>query len=1177
MLYYGRKPFIQGKLGDPVGIHQNDHPVTENIEKWVDNLRTSSLKDFGKRVLKEIGRDTIRRMGYDMDAMRKKLVYTPQRTEKLNVRRSYSNPILTIANADRSNLPLPVVICQMGKVGSTSLMKSLNKHSILNQQIHFLSPSSIEKTEAYYRNINPSGIPDHLRRSREIYQMIAETSPGNKWKIISLVRDPIARAISSVFQNMSDLFPGIENCESVFALDQIETHLLHQIEEFDESSDFACTWFDKELKAVFGFDIFQHPFNKDRGYDIFETEKADFLIIRTENLTRSCPTALKEFLNIESFELSNNNVGGKKPYRKLYKQLLNNITIPADTLNRIYGSRFVRHFYKNSEIENFKKRWRKPSQPTLSCPSMPTTTAYQRYPKITIVTPSFNQAEYLEACIQSILNQNYPNLEYIIMDGGSTDGSVDIIKKYASKLYYWQSQPDKGHYAAVNKGFEKSSGEIMAWLNSDDMLHKNALFNIALAFTGYPDVEWIQGRNTIWDAAGKVVNIEKKLKRWERQLILDGDFKWIQQESTFWKRSLWERAGGYIDTDFDLAGDLELWCRFFRHATMYRVNEVLGGYRFYGNQRAQLFMPRYIKQADRIIAKERSYFASSSKNRLIRSPEPLSIASSALKEFNHRTLTDLNCLHKTPESLKYGQIIAPQLLKAYEKAHKLMAEGDQEKAEAALTEILTHAPDFAIIHNDLGVLNYKTGRINAAHDFYQKAVALDPHNVTFRKNLAEFLLVVYKDIQGALALYLELLKENQDDTEVLYGIGQACLASSQLNDAKVFFERILAVQPQHHAAAKALNTITASSGNHRTISEDFHHPGILSQRHRFRVTAVISTYNAERFIAKRLQNLVDQTLYKKGELEIIVVDSNSPENERAVVEQFSEQYSNIVYHRTSQRETVYAAWNRGIELAHGEYFVNANTDDRFSPDALEVMADSLDAYPEYDAAYGNWVYTRTPNDTFKSSAAKRLFVYPEFHPGLFFYLQITSHASFVRRSVIDKIGPFDGGYTVFGDREFMFRFAATGHKALKLDRTVGLYLENPTSVERANKEIGMQECAALYDDYLTPEKFARLMGLGSAVSPQSLSHGYTVAGCFGMGLYQVDAKAVHALGSPTLLFAKAIELNPENIEALNNMGVIALHRQVNQDALRFLERAKSQANTRNQNHRSQHRNGAPRK
>ena len=169
--------------------------------------------------------------------------------------------------------------------------------------------------------------------------------------------------------------------------------------------------------------------------------------------------------------------------------------------------------------------------------------------------------------------------------------------------------------------------------------------------------------------------------------------------------------------------------------------------------------------------------------------------------------------------------------------------------------------------------------------------------------------------------------------------------------------------------------------------------------------------------------------------------------------------------------------------------------------------------------------------------------------------------SFVRRSVIDKIGPFDGGYTVFGDREFMFRFAATGHKALKLDRTVGLYLENPTSVERANKEIGMQECAALYDDYLTPEKFARLMGLGSAVSPQSLSHGYTVAGCFGMGLYQIDAKAVHALGSPTLLFAKAIELNPENIEALNNMGVIALHRQVYQDALRFLERAKAQANT----------------
>ena len=164
------------------------------------------------------------------------------------------------------------------------------------------------------------------------------------------------------------------------------------------------------------------------------------------------------------------------------------------------------------------------------------------YPKISIVTPSYNQAKYLEQTILSILDQNYPNLEYIIIDGGSTDGSVDIIKKYEYRLAYWVSETDKGLYHALQKGFERTTGEIMGWLNSDDMLHRNALFTIA-EILSLENVKWIQGIPTFYDEYGRCIMAEP-LKFWSKFQFWQGDFQWIQQESTYWHRDLWEKAGG---------------------------------------------------------------------------------------------------------------------------------------------------------------------------------------------------------------------------------------------------------------------------------------------------------------------------------------------------------------------------------------------------------------------------------------------------------------------------------------------------------------------------------------------------------------------------------------------------------------------------------------------------------
>lgn len=225
------------------------------------------------------------------------------------------------------------------------------------------------------------------------------------------------------------------------------------------------------------------------------------------------------------------------------------------------------------------------------------------YPKISIVTPNLNGAAYLEQTIESVLSQGYPNLEYIIIDGGSTDDSVEIIKKHESQLAYWISEPDTGLYDAIQKGFDKSTGEIMAWINSDDFYHPKSFFSVAEIFN-LKEVNWLQGIPSFFDEKGRTIAVES-VKRWSKLDYYLGDFKWIQQESVFWRRSLWEVSGGKIETDMKYAGDLELWLRFFRHEKLYVTNALLGGFRLGSNGQLSLgFMQEYLEEAKAVISDE---------------------------------------------------------------------------------------------------------------------------------------------------------------------------------------------------------------------------------------------------------------------------------------------------------------------------------------------------------------------------------------------------------------------------------------------------------------------------------------------------------------------------------------------------------------------------------------------
>jgi GT2 family glycosyltransferase len=237
------------------------------------------------------------------------------------------------------------------------------------------------------------------------------------------------------------------------------------------------------------------------------------------------------------------------------------------------------------------------------------------WPRITVVTPTFNQAAFLEQTMQSVLRQDYPDLEYIVVDGGSEDGTRAILDRHRKALAHCIAEKDEGQADALNKGFRLATGEILAWLNSDDRYAAGALWRVALAFDAF-GADMVAGAcRLVQDGSDEPVRTHRSALPIGRVVplpadrILDLDGSWLKgdfffQPEVFWTRALWERSGARLATELYYSMDYELWVRMARAgARVVHVPDLLAVYRMHGQQKTAGEHLPYLPELRRVAAR----------------------------------------------------------------------------------------------------------------------------------------------------------------------------------------------------------------------------------------------------------------------------------------------------------------------------------------------------------------------------------------------------------------------------------------------------------------------------------------------------------------------------------------------------------------------------------------------
>ncbi len=795
MINYGQTPKPKGRMGDTINIDKHKDPVAYYADKWINKLATSPERQVAREYLSFLGPHLLSRLGYTFDELQENLL--SKEIQQGPVDSHFINDVFSIIgfndpqdNADspllnrnttnllkcmgdsRKQAPLPDGKKEYSAFpnligGFSNFTYSRKSHFKLFKGYDFelykktIDPDSCDLKRyqdllvcLFLKRVIPKGaricevgggksrILKHFKNDYECWNLdrlegernsdyvseglgngpVSFDSSGFRW-----VKDYIGYFNKKLPSNYFDFVFSISALEHV--PDDQEKYLNdikddinrilkpggYSLHCFDVVIKPDRIWANKLLLFLFRNQKTVNPFIALGGLE----NDPDLYIMTEDGYQKNWQASTKQ---------SYGDFGKPLSYNILWqKPLAAEGTDTAADIREIKSQSDIGLCYLRRQ-EKIDRLVKKSSKEFLKKGDLP---------KISIVTPSFNQAEYLEECIDSILSQNYPNLEYIIMDGGSNDGSAEIIKKYEDRLTYWQSTPDQGQYWAINEGFKKSSGEILHWLNSDDKHHPRSLFYVAYIFNTFRNVQWIMGRPTVWDKKGTLVSVLDPLPQWSREKYLSRHYgpPHIQQESVFWRRSLWEKAGSYIDTTLRYAGDLELWSRFFRSSDLYTVDVLLGGFRTHSDQKTAKMMKEYDREANQIIDREIEIFNQSDET-LLPAPKPITLDDMA---------TGLETLNRRGE--------------------ELFEAGDLEAAIFSFLRAVEQDANYAKAHNNLGFAYWRNGEVKKSLHHFEKALEIDPFDRAAVLNAGDILKTLGKP-DDARNIYLSYLSKVSEDEEV---------------------------------------------------------------------------------------------------------------------------------------------------------------------------------------------------------------------------------------------------------------------------------------------------------------------------------------------------------------------------------------------------------------------------